>query len=115
MTTTPTPTPPPTPPHHACQDDRLLQTTCPYCGVGCGVDVIQRGGMQGQLSQLTGSPEHPANYGRLCIKGTHLLETLDKHKRLTQPVVFGQVATWDTATKEIAGRLTQIIEQYGLT
>ena len=109
MTTTPTPTPP----NHTCQDDRLLQTTCPYCGVGCGVDVIQRGGMQGQLSQLTGSPEHPANYGRLCIKGTHLLETLDKHKRLTQPLVFGQVATWDTATKEIAGRLTQIIEQHG--
>ena len=69
---------------------KLVQTTCPYCGVGCGVDVVQSGGMTGSLSELKGSSEHPANYGRLCIKGTHLLETLDGNKRLLKPVVFGQ-------------------------
>lgn len=109
MTTTPIAIPK----QASATQDRLMQTTCPYCGVGCGVDVLQRGGMQGQLDQLSGSPEHPANFGRLCIKGTHLLETLDNNKRLTTPIVHGQVATWDTAISEIASRLTRIIDQHG--
>lgn len=75
--------------------------------------MLQSGGSQGRLSQLKGSPEHPANYGRLCIKGTHLLETLDRNKRLTTPVVFGQTASWESATNIIAARLSSIVEQYG--
>ena len=93
--------------------NKLVQTTCPYCGVGCGVDVVQSGGMTGSLSELKGSAEHPANYGRLCIKGTHLLETLDGNKRLLKPVVFGQPASWDEATSIIAARMKSIIEQHG--
>ena len=93
--------------------DKLVQTTCPYCGVGCGVDVVQSGGMTGILSELKGSAEHPANYGRLCIKGTHLLETLDGNKRLLKPVVFGQQASWDEATSIIAARMKSIVEQHG--
>ncbi|MDG6096664.1 nitrate reductase [Alteromonas sp. ZYF713] len=93
--------------------DKLVQTTCPYCGVGCGVDVVQSGGMTGSLSELKGSVEHPANYGRLCIKGTHLLETLDGNKRLLRPVVFGQQASWDEATSIIAARMKSIVEQHG--
>ena len=92
---------------------KLVQTTCPYCGVGCGVDVVQSGGMTGSLSELKGSSEHPANYGRLCIKGTHLLETLDGNKRLLKPVVFGQQASWDEATSIIAARMKSIVEQHG--
>jgi len=92
---------------------RLMQTTCPYCGVGCGVDVIQTGGQIGSLSDLTGTSEHPANFGRLCIKGTHLLETLDAKKRLLTPVVFGQKASWEEATGIIAAKLNSIVEQHG--
>ncbi|GGF70573.1 nitrate reductase [Alteromonas lipolytica] len=97
----------------AAPANKLVQTTCPYCGVGCGVDVLQRGGMTGTLSELKGSTEHPANFGRLCIKGTHLLETLDGNKRLLQPVVFGQPASWDDAIGVIAAKMAAIIEQHG--
>lgn len=92
---------------------KLVQTTCPYCGVGCGVDVIQTGGQTGSVSDLKGSSEHPANFGRLCSKGTHLLETLDAGKRLLTPMVYGQQATWNEATGIIAAKLNSIIEQHG--
>jgi assimilatory nitrate reductase catalytic subunit len=47
-------------------------TTCPYCGVGCGIRARTGGG---QLLAVAGDPGHPANHGRLCIKGSSLPET----------------------------------------
>ncbi|HCL23480.1 MAG TPA: hypothetical protein DHW46_07605, partial [Halomonas sp.] len=55
------------------QVNRLARTTCPYCGVGCGVTATLE---SGQLIAVEGDREHPANYGRLCVKGTALHETL---------------------------------------
>ena len=46
----------------------MLSTTCPYCGVGCGVDV--QGTADNKLTDLKGSSDHPANFGRLCVKGS---------------------------------------------
>ena len=46
------------------------RTTCPYCGVGCGVLAAPDG-------TIKGDPEHPANLGRLCSKGAALGETID--------------------------------------
>ena len=43
-------------------------TTCPYCGVGCGVDVTVNHKAQGTTVQVAGDLEHPSNFGRLCIK-----------------------------------------------
>ena len=54
------------------------RTTCPYCGVGCGV-LARRAGRRGQIK---GDPEHPANFGRLCSKGSALGETLSLDGRL---------------------------------
>ena len=50
------------------------RTTCPYCGVGCGVLATPdgRGG-----AAISGDGEHPANFGRLCSKGSALGETSD--------------------------------------
>ncbi|NTV97279.1 MAG: hypothetical protein HGA75_18015, partial [Thiobacillus sp.] len=48
-----------------------LRTTCPYCGVGCGVLVSRAG----DGYSVRGDPEHPANLGRLCSKGAALAET----------------------------------------
>ena len=52
---------------------RATKTTCPYCGVGCGVLATPdaSGG-----AAISGDPEHPANFGRLCSKGSALGETL---------------------------------------
>ncbi|MDC6679316.1 hypothetical protein OEZ78_28020, partial [Leclercia adecarboxylata] len=43
-----------------------MLTTCPYCGVGCGVKATLQGDI---LSGVEGDREHPANYGLLCVKG----------------------------------------------
>ena len=45
------------------------RSTCPYCGVGCGVIIESEGA---QITGVRGDPEHPANFGRLCTKGSTL-------------------------------------------
>ena len=87
-----------------------VRTTCPYCGVGCGVLATPdgRGG-----ATIAGDPDHPANYGRLCSKGSALGETLDLGTRLLYPMVHGQRASWDEALDTIAGGLRQVIETHG--
>ena len=56
----------------------MVRTTCPYCGVGCGV----RGRAEGRTLTLEGDPEHPSNLGRLCSKGTALPSTVGLEGRL---------------------------------
>jgi len=64
-------------------DVKTIRTTCPYCGVGCGVlaTVDQN---SGDVS-VKGDPDHPANFGKLCSKGSALAETLGVERRITQP------------------------------
>lgn len=93
--------------------ESVTRTTCPYCGVGCGVKVTQR---EGQI-QVEGDAEHPANYGRLCIKGSHLGDTLGLSTRLLHPQKNRQserqTISWDEATQTIADKFQQCIDQYG--
>ncbi|GAA5176107.1 nitrate reductase [Modicisalibacter zincidurans] len=77
-------------------------TTCPYCGVGCGVIVTHDGRT---ATGVEGDREHPANHGRLCVKGSALAETLGHHGRLTHPRVDGVEVDWDTALSTVAERL----------
>lgn len=93
---------------------QVKQTTCPYCGVGCGVDVSCNVSERAlTLDNVKGTPEHPANFGRLCVKGTNLLETNDLKGRLLHPTVAGKLVDWDTATDVIASKITDTIAQYG--
>ena len=62
-----------------------VRTTCPYCGVGCGV-LAKPGG------EVCGDPGHPANRGRLCSKGSALGETIGLDGRLLHPEVAGRRA-----------------------
>ena len=48
---------------------KLTKSTCPYCGVGCGVIIESE---QGRIVNVKGDPDHPANFGRLCTKGSTL-------------------------------------------
>ena len=67
------------------------RTTCPYCGVGCGVLAApdSHGG-----ATITGDPEHPANFGRLCSKGSALGGTLGLESRVLLPEIGGAPAGW---------------------
>ena len=96
------------------------KSTCPYCGVGCGV-VIEHDGAQ--ITGVRGDPDHPANFGRLCTKGTNLHLTATpvvlQHQRLRDPQRRAQrgaapeVIGWDDANREIAQRLLAIRAAHG--
>lgn len=87
-----------------------VRSTCPYCGVGCGVILKPDGA--GGLS-VKGDPRHPANHGRLCSKGTALGETVGLEGRLLAPRVFGQEVGWDAALGVVAKRFARTIADHG--
>jgi assimilatory nitrate reductase catalytic subunit len=87
-----------------------IRTTCPYCGVGCGV-LVDRAA-DGSIA-VQGDPEHPANKGRLCSKGAALAATVGLEGRLLAPEINGQRVDWDQAIDHVASRLNDCIERYG--
>ncbi|MBF9034288.1 molybdopterin-dependent oxidoreductase [Rhodobacterales bacterium HKCCE2091] len=86
------------------------RTTCPYCGVGCG--VVAARDVAGALT-LRGDRAHPANAGRLCSKGSALGETIDLDDRLLAPTVGGTATDWDTALDLVARKLRDTIAAHG--
>lgn len=91
-----------------------VRTTCPYCGVGCGVLATPDG--QGGAA-IAGDPTHPANLGRLCSKGSALGETLATEGRLLYPMirckgVMERVA-WSDALDHVAHRFKHIVARDG--
>ena len=84
----------------------LTKTTCPYCGVGCGVLAAADG-------TIKGDADHPANFGRLCSKGTALGETLSLDGRLLAPQIDGAEANWDNALDLVAQRFSDAIAEHG--
>src|ERR1700742_107888 len=94
---------------------RATRTTCPYCGVGCGLLATPDG--QGGAA-ISGDPEHPANFGRLCSKGSALAETLALGGRLLHPMIRcskGKMerVDWGDALDHVANRLQHIIARDG--
>ncbi|WP_223795225.1 molybdopterin-dependent oxidoreductase [Marinobacter sp. F4216] len=81
------------------------QTTCPYCGVGCGVKARADG--------VAGDERHPANKGRLCVKGSALHETLVPSGRLLAPRVHGQDASWPEAIEAVSTAIQQAVSKHG--
>jgi assimilatory nitrate reductase catalytic subunit len=96
------------------------RSTCPYCGVGCGVIIESEGA---QITGVRGDPDHPANLGRLCSKGSTLHLTAAPHvtlqTRLLQPLqrlTRGAAPTpvaWDTALDLAADRFANTINSHG--
>jgi assimilatory nitrate reductase catalytic subunit len=87
-----------------------VKTTCPYCGVGCGViaEVADDGAVK-----VKGDPDHPASFGRLCSKGSALAETIDLEGRVLFPEIGGRKAGWDEAIDLVAGKLSATIAEHG--
>ncbi|QKC95201.1 nitrate reductase [Mesorhizobium sp. NZP2298] len=89
---------------------REVRTTCPYCGVGCG--VLAKVAADGQVS-VRGDPDHPANFGRLCSKGSALAETIGLDGRLLHPEIHGRRTGWDEALDLVASTFSQTIAEHG--
>lgn len=93
-----------------CRKD-AKKTTCPYCGVGCGVEVNAKG--------IVGDACHPANAGSLCVKGVALAESLNMPSRLLYPKLItkqrpqGQEVQWQQATDLIAEKIHQAKAEFG--
>lgn len=103
-----------------------IKTTCPYCGVGCGITASLNQASEATPKEvgddiiptvfISGTDDHPANFGRLCSKGSALAETIlpaSQSNRLLQPSIEGEAVSWDAATKHIAEKIQQSIEEFG--
>ena len=105
---------------HTPFDTRATKSTCPYCGVGCGV-IIESTGVQ--ITGVRGDPDHPANFGRLCTKGSTLALTasasVTRQTRLLQPMqrlqrhTAPQAVSWDHALDTAADKFAQVIADHG--
>src|SRR5712664_3092467 len=94
---------------------RATRTTCPYCGVGCGILATSEAGGGAAIS---GDPEHPANFGRQCSKGSALGETLSAESRLLYPMIRCSKGTmervaWSDALDHVAHRFKHIVARDG--
>ncbi len=90
------------------------RTICPYCGVGCSVDVMTKGDkIVGVLPAMDG----PANRGALCIKGQFAYDFVQHSDRLTTPLVRDngafRKATWDEALDRAADGLRKARDNHG--
>ncbi|MEO6566231.1 MAG: molybdopterin-dependent oxidoreductase [Casimicrobiaceae bacterium] len=95
------------------------RSTCPYCGVGCGV-IIEHA--DGAITGVRGDPAHPANFGQLCTKGRTLYLTATPalaNARLTQPLQRAGCdqqalpVAWDTVMDDVASRFAACIREHG--
>ena len=87
-----------------------IRTTCAYCGVGCGIRATVTGE---RTVAIAGDPEHLANFGRLCSKGTHLGETVGLDGRLLAPMIGDRPASWDEALDLVAARMRACLAEHG--
>ena len=113
-----------TPDTPSAHDTRSTRSTCPYCGVGCGVIIESVGA---QITGVRGDPDHPANFGRLCTKGSTLELTasadVTRQTRLLQPMrrahrhsnrhAAPQPISWDHALGFAAESFARIIQDHG--
>ncbi len=86
-----------------------VRTACPYCGVGCGVRVAA--GVRG--AKVEGDADHPANFGRLCSKGSALGSTVGLEGRLLHPMIGARRVAWSEATARVAARFSETIARHG--
>lgn len=99
------------------------KSTCCYCGVGCGVVIESEGG---QVTGVRGDPDHPANFGRLCSKGSTLHLSADTkiqqqvralYPEMRDPVAgreeSRQRSGWDTVIASMAGKFADTIKAHG--
>ncbi|MEO6395851.1 MAG: molybdopterin-dependent oxidoreductase [Devosia sp.] len=91
-------------------DPATVRTTCPYCGVGCGVLATPE--PDGSVT-IVGDPDHPANFGRLCSKGAALGDTLSLAGRQLYPEIDSKRVAWGEALDLVAGTFARATAEHG--
>jgi assimilatory nitrate reductase catalytic subunit len=95
---------------------REIKSTCCYCGVGCGVIITTQ---ENKIVDVKGDPDHPANFGRLCTKGSTLHLTAKLDARALYPELRSsrnvprERVTWDTALDHVVDQFADTIAKYG--
>ena len=91
-----------------------VTTTCPYCGVGCGLVLGVKGN---SIVQVRGEPGHPASRGSLCVKGRFGLDFVGSRERLTKPLIRRngklEEAEWEVALDLVASKFSEIKAKHG--
>ena len=91
------------------------RSVCPYCGVGCSVDLLSKGD---KLVGIQPAMDGPANEGALCVKGQFAFDFVQHRDRLKMPLVRGadgqlHEADWDTALARAAEGFARVLDKYG--
>lgn len=98
------------------QAERIVHSTCPYCGVGCQIDMHIKDDL---IFRIEGRFDNQVNYGNLCVKGRFGYDYVHAPDRLTQPLIRASrdegfhPASWEEALDTVATHLTEIRNQYG--
>lgn len=96
------------------EPERWTKTTCPYCGVGCEIEVGTRGS---EVVASRPAMDSPVNKGHLCVKGRYAFRFAHHKDRITEPMIREKggwrQASWKEAFAFIAERLTKIIQESG--
>jgi len=95
-------------------ETRKVRTTCPYCGVGCQLELHLKGE---QIVKITAVEDGAPNKGRLCVKGRFGYDFIYSEDRLTTPLIREngsfREASWDEALDLVANKFKQIIAESG--
>jgi predicted molibdopterin-dependent oxidoreductase YjgC len=98
------------------QADRIVETTCPFCGVGCQMDLHIK---DEQIFRVSGRFDNEVNYGNLCVKGRFGYDFVHAPDRLTEPLMRRSreesftSTSWEDALTIVATRLREIRDQHG--
>jgi len=94
---------------------KRVRTTCPYCGVGCQLNLHVK---DGRIVKVTGVEKGKPNKGRLCVKGRYGYDFIYSADRLTTPLIREKdgtfrEASWDEALDLTAKKFKEIIKKHG--
>ncbi len=109
------------------QPDKIVDTTCPFCGVGCNVQLHIKNNF---IYSVTSPFDSVVNHGNLCVKGRFGYDFLYNKERITVPLIRKmpqkagersqafdrsewREASWDEALETVASRLSQIYQDGG--
>ena len=104
--------------------DRIVRTTCPYCGVGCQIDLHI---VDDHIVEVTAPFDQPPNFGRLCVKGRFGTDFVHHPSRLRMPLIRRKLGTprqqatidgfrtasWDEALDLVASHFAEIKRKHG--
>jgi formate dehydrogenase alpha subunit len=94
--------------------DSKIISTCPYCGVGCQIEMIVQ---DGRIVRVNGAEGLPPNDGRLCVKGRFGYDFVHSPERLTTPLIKRngkfESASWEEALDLIASKFSSIKDEHG--